>query len=229
MYLAKNRTPILYYFIFSSFFIFQACRQNHNIDTSRLIQIEDPRFSDSIIFTNLKHRINKIQETREIEFDTIVLKDLIINCQSTETDTGWNHLLYCKMKFLTDTIQIGGLERFYQLLYADFCGDEKQDILIYTIAGSGSIPYFIFFKNENNKFKQIYQGDEIFIDENSKILSRFSKVLIENRKIIFYDFLYSETNSDPMCCPSGGTRVRKGIYNDKIQKFQLESIKIKKK
>jgi hypothetical protein len=242
MYLSRYRTPILHFLFFSSFFIFQACRQNYNIDTSRLIQIEDPQFSDSfvdltsdgfnldsIIFTNLKHRINEIPETREIEFDTIVLKDLIINSQSKETDTGWNHLLYCKMKFLTDTIQIGGLDHFYQILYADFCGDEKQDLLIYTISGSGSFPYFIFFKNENNKFKQIYKGDELYFNDKTNLMFRFNKVLLEKRRIIFHDLLYSDTRNDGMCCPSGGTRIRKFIYDDEIQKFQLESIKIKKK
>ncbi len=109
----------------------------------------------------------------------------------------------------------------YRLLYADFVGDPNNDLIFYTVSGSGSIPYFVMFRNDNWKFSEFYQGDELFFSDTFGLMYRFKNIDIKNRKLQFSEILYSKDGMDAMCCPSGGIRRRKFSYNENDQKFIL--------
>ena len=77
------------------------------------------------------------------------------------------------------------------------------------------------FRNDNWKFSEFYQGDELFFSDTSGLIFRFKNIDIKNRKLQFSENLYSKDGMDGMCCPSGGIRHRKFSYNENARKFQL--------
>ena len=191
-----------------------------NIDSSQNSGINDSVVGESELITN---DMTDIQTDENETFsDTFIYGDFKILLNSTLYENGWRYTLTCQNHgIVSDTIFIKNMEMTYHLLYADFVGDQNNDLIFYTVSGSGSIPYFVMFRNDNWKFSEFYQGDELFFSDTSGLMYRFKNIDIKNRKLQFSEILYSKDGMDAMCCPSGGIRRRKFSYNENDQKFIL--------
>lgn len=191
-----------------------------NIDSSQNSGINDSVFGESELIIN---DMTDIQNDENETFsDTFIYGDFKILLNSTLYENGWSYTLTCQNHgIVSDKIFIKNMEMTYHLLYADFIGDQNNDLIFYTVSGSGSIPYFVMFRNDNWKFSEFYQGDELFFSDTSGLMYRFKNITIKNRKLQFSEIMYSKDDMDPMCCPSGGIRRRKFSYNENDQKFIL--------
>lgn len=191
-----------------------------NIDSSQNSGINDSVVGESELIINDMTGIQN--EENETFSDTFIYGYFKILLNSTLTENGWNYTLTCQNHgIVSDTIFIQNMELTYHLLYDDFVGDQNQDLIFYTLSGSGSIPYFVMFRNDNWKFSEFYHGDEMFFSDTSGLISRFKSITIKNRKLRCSEFLYSKDGMDAMCCPSGGVRRRNFSYNENDQKFLL--------
>lgn len=191
-----------------------------NVDSSRYMAHNDSVGVESEFVVNDMNGIQK--EADEKFYDTFVDGDFKILVNSTLSQNGWNYILKCQNHgFVFDTIFVENMELAYHLLYADFVGDQNKDLIFYTVSGSGSIPYFVMFRNDNWNFSEFYQGDELFFSDTSGLMYRFKNIAIKNRKLQFSEIMYSKDGMDAMCCPSGGIRHRKFSYNENVGKFQL--------
>ena len=191
-----------------------------NVDSSKNSGNNDSVGEESELVINNLTGIQK--EDNEMFYDTFIYGDFKILLNSTLYENGWSYTLACQNHgIVSDTIFIKNMEMTYHLLYDDFVGDQKKDLIFYTVSGSGSIPYFVMFRNDNWKFSEFYQGDELFFSDNSGFSYRFKSITIKNRKLQFTENLYSKDGMDGMCCPSGGIRHRKFSYNENSRKFQL--------
>ncbi len=191
-----------------------------NVDSSRDIANNDSVGGGSEFIINDMSGIQK--EEYETFHDTFIDGYFKILLKSTLSQNGWNYTLTCQnYGIVFDTIFVENMELTYHLLYADFVGDQNKDLIFYTVSGSGSIPYFVMFRNDNWNFSEFYQGDELFFSDTSGLMYRFKNIAIKNRKLQFSEILYSKDGIDAMCCPSGGIRHRKFSYNENVRKFQL--------
>jgi hypothetical protein len=164
---------------------------------------------------------NKIlNNDNDVSFDTVYRGRLTVFLTKKNTDSGWNYVLICKNKSSSfDTISIQSMELSSDILYGDFVGDFNNDLLFYTVSGSGSIPYFVMFQYDKCRFVKIYQGDGLFLNDTSNRSCRFEKISIVKRRIRITEMLYSLEKDDAMCCPSGGKRMRYFRYNEKAKIF----------
>lgn len=198
----------------------------NNIFEWRIVDSSKNLGNNDSVGEESEHVINNLtgiqKEEDDIFYDTFIYGDFKIFLNSALNENGWSYTLVCQNRgIVADTIFIKNMELTYHLLYADFVGDQKKDLVFYTISGSGSIPYFVMFRNDNWKFSEFYQGDELFFSDNSGLIYRFNSITIKNRKLQFSEYLYSKDGMDAMCCPSGGIRHRKFSYNEDARKFQL--------